>query len=453
MSRLTLHRRGIVQLGLAGLAAAVLPKPAIGNITGRGRARSCILLYMDGGPSHIDLLDLKPQAPADIRGPYQPLPTSVPGIQIGELMPLTARQMHRLLLVRSMRHDQTVHDPAVYQMLTGYKHVSSAGDLRVEETDLPHIACAVSQADRQPAALPRALHLPDKMKMNGRILPGQNHGILTSSYDSLQIDVSHADDVALPPFARPSYWEKSRLQNRTELLSRLTTGLQHLGDDARRLENFRQQAFELAAMPNLAAAFDLDREPDQVRDQYGRHRHGQSVLLARRLVEAGARFVTVYWGNEDQDWADGRGSRPANNPWDTHRNHFPLVKDSLAPRADQTLAALIDDLAERGLLSETLVVWMGDFGRTPSISRPWASRDHWPFAFSLLLAGGGLKAGEVFGSTDKHAAEVVDDPITPADLTATILEALGIDPATSIADAQGRPHRLSPGRIQQSWFA
>lgn len=193
MHRLVLHRRGIVQLGLAGLASAALPKPASGNLaTPRGRARSCILLYMDGGPSHIDLLDLKPHAPADVRGPYRPFPTSVPGIQIGELMPLTARQMHRLLLVRSMRHEETVHDPAVYQMLTGYKHVSSAGDLRVEETDLPHIACAASQADRQPAALPRALHLPEKMKMNGRILPGQNHGILASSYDSLQIDVSHA---------------------------------------------------------------------------------------------------------------------------------------------------------------------------------------------------------------------------------------------------------------------
>jgi uncharacterized protein (DUF1501 family) len=176
------------------------------------------------------------------------------------------------------------------------------------------------------------------------------------------------------------------------------------------------------------------------------------VLLARRLVEAGTRFVTVYWGNEEQDWADGRGPRLANNPWDTHRNHFPLVKDDLVPRADQTLAALLSDLGERGMLDETLVLWMGDFGRTPYISKPWASRDHWPFAFTVLLAGAGVKAGSVLGATDRLAAQVTDHPVSPADLTATMLWALGVDPGHSVPAASGKPHRLSLGRALTECF-
>jgi uncharacterized protein (DUF1501 family) len=170
------------------------------------------------------------------------------------------------------------------------------------------------------------------------------------------------------------------------------------------------------------------------------------VLLARRLVEAGARFVTVYWGQEMQDWADGRGPRLANNPWDTHRNHFPLVKDELLPRADRALAALVEDLHERGLLGETLVVWMGDFGRTPRIDRKYASRDHWPAANTVLFAGGGVPGGAVYGQTDRHAAEVTDCPVSPADLTATIFRALGVDPRALIQDRRGQPQALSEGR-------
>jgi arylsulfatase A-like enzyme len=170
------------------------------------------------------------------------------------------------------------------------------------------------------------------------------------------------------------------------------------------------------------------------------------------LVEAGTRFVTVYWGSEDQDWADGRGLRSANNPWDTHRNHFPLTKDSLCPRADQAFSTLLEDLAERELLESTLVVWMGDFGRTPTISKPWASRDHWPHAFTILLAGAGVRAGSIYGTTDERAAEVIDGPVSPADLTATILHTLGIDPHLTISTASGAAHRLSPGHVIDEWF-
>lgn len=437
-------RRELLQIGSIGLSGLTLPRALRADAARPAPARSCLLLYMDGGPSQIDLFDLKPHAPAEIRGPYQPIETSVPGIQLGELLPHTARVMQHLALVRSVRHTETVHDPAVYQMLTGYKHTSSAGGQEVEDTDLPHLSSAFVAADRTPAVMPKSLRLPESMRMEARLLPGQLGGTLGPTFDPLPIDVSPDLTIDRPSFARERDVSATRLSRRAELLRHF----QHEVADRKgdRVEAFQQQALEILASPQIETAFDLDQEPAVLRDRYGRHRHGQSVLLARRLIEAGARFITVYWGREPQDWADGRGARPANNPWDTHRNHFPLMKDSLVPRADQTLAALVDDLHQRGLLHETLVVWMGDFGRTPRISKPWASRDHWPDAFSVLMAGGGVPGGIVHGSTDAWAAQVTSAPVTPADLTATIFNQLGIDPHATVADANGRPHVLSHGQ-------
>ncbi|MBS0261131.1 MAG: DUF1501 domain-containing protein [Planctomycetes bacterium] len=445
-----ISRRRVLQAGSIGLtgcgASSLLPQ--IGRASASRRAKACILLYLDGGPSHIDLLDLKPAAPAEIRGPWQPIATSVPGLQIGELLPRLARQMQHVCLVRSVRHEELVHDPAVYQMLTGYKHLSSAGGLKVEETDLPHAAAALGCADQRSAVMPQIIHLPELMQMEARVLPGQQGGVLGATYDPFLVSVSAAGQVQSPDFALCPGVTIERLQQRAtlrEVLDRTGSARVEIAGAAR-LESFQRQAQEIVATPRVDRAFQLDRESPRLRDQYGRNRHGQSVLLARRLVESGARFVTVYWGHEPQDWADGRGERPANNPWDTHRNHFPLVKESLAPRADQALAALLEDLSGRGLLDETLVVWMGDFGRTPRISQPWASRDHWPHAFSVLLAGGGLQGGLVYGATDEHAASVIDAPVSPADLTATMFDLLGVNPRTRVRGARGGWHQLSAGR-------
>lgn len=402
---------------------------------------------MDGGPSHIDLLDLKPNAPAEIRGPYSEISTSEPGIRIGELLPLTAQQMHRAVLIRSVRHDEVVHDPAVYQMLTGFKHVSSAGGLKVEVTDLPQMATAFVAADRSPASMPKYVELPQTMTMDGRVLPGQDAGVLGRTFDPFRIAVESDGSVRQPDFERDPQVSLSRLEGRARLLERYDDQLTRIETtkDLIHMDGFQRQALEILRSPQMFLAFDLDHEPPSLRDRYGRNRHGQSVLLARRLIEAGSRFVTVYWGSEEQDWADGRGLRRANNPWDTHRNHFPLVKDSLAPRADRALATLLQDLSDRNLLDETLVVWMGDFGRTPRIAKEWASRDHWPHAFSIIMAGGGLPAGRVYGQTDKFAQDVEEDPVSPADLTATIFDLLGIEPRTTVKDATGRPHQLSEG--------
>lgn len=439
-------RRRLLQIGAIGFSGLTLPRALRGG-TPTVRAKSCLLIYLDGGPSHIDLFDLKPDAPDEIRGPYRPISTSAPGIQIGELLPNVARQMHHVALLRSVCHEETVHDPAVYQMLTGFKHVSSAGGLTVEDTDLPHIASAFCAADRSVAVMPKAIELPETMKMDARVLPGQNSGILGATFDSLHVEVSPAGEVIKPDFGSHADVSRPRLAGRVALLEQFNQHISRLRQTrtVERFDTFQQQALDILAASQIEQAFDLEREPANLRDRYGRHRHGQSALLARRLIEAGARFVTVYWGREPQDWADGKGSRPANNPWDTHRNHFPLVKDSLLPRADQTLASLLDDLHDRGLLKETLVVWMGDFGRTPRISKPWASRDHWPHAFSMILAGGGIRGGTVHGATDGHASFVTDSPVTPADITATLFHALGVAPHTVVRDASGRPHRISRG--------
>jgi Protein of unknown function (DUF1501) len=415
---------------------------------------ACILIYLDGGPSHIDLFDLRPNAPAEIRGPFQPIVTSVAGTTVCEHLPRLSQRMHRIFQVRSMRHTETVHDPAVYQMLTGYKHLSSAGGLEVEAIDMPHMACAFQQADRTAAVMPKVFHTPDIMRMESRVLPGQGSGILSSAFAPWLVPIDRDGQVEQPRLRGYEDLPRERLLRRTSLVEQLNSEVRqlHALATANRLDRFRQQALDIVTSPQVQAAFNLDSEPSAVRDLYGRHRHGQSVLLARRLVEAGARFVTVYWGNEEQDWADGRGSRLANNPWDTHRNHFPLSKDSLCPRADQALSSLLDDLADRGLLQSTLVIWMGDFGRTPYISKPWASRDHWPHAFTVLLAGAGVRAGEIYGETDRHAAEVINKPVSPADLTATVFASLGVDPGQSILAATNETHRLSHGRMMHEWF-
>jgi hypothetical protein len=403
---------------------------------------------MDGGPSHIDLWDLKPDAPAEIRGPIGSIATSLPGVRVCENLPHTARQMHRLTQIRSVCHTETVHDPAVYQMLTGRKHISSAGDLTVQPDDAPQIGTAFGYADRRPAVMPKVIELPETMRMQARILPGQNAGFLGSTHDPFRVSVTREGRVVPPEFDAREDVSPARLARRASLLQQVNDRLGELDRRARVIEfdRFQRQALELLARPQIRQAFDLEREPAALCERYGINRHGQSVLLARRLVEAGARFVTVYWGKEMQDWADGRGPQLANNPWDTHRNHFPLLKDELLPRADRALAALVDDLHERGLLSSTLVVWMGDFGRTPRIDRKYASRDHWPHANTVLLAGAGLPAGLIHGRTDRHAAEVTEHPVSPADLTATIFHLLGVDPRTPIPDPQGRPFTLSEGR-------
>jgi hypothetical protein len=278
--------------------------------------------------------------------------------------------------------------------------------------------------------------------------------MLAAQFDPFPVDISADGVLAKPAIHRLAELSAGRLLDRASLLAQFDKRMDGRIDreEAARLDDYHEQAISILTGPSVQQAFDLERESEVAHVMYGRHRQGQSLLLARRLVEAGARFISVYWGPDEQDWADGQSPKMAGNPWDTHRNHFPLLRDSIFPRFDQALAALITDLADRGLLDETLVVWMGDFGRTPRISRPWASRDHWPAAFTVMLAGGGVKGGCVFGRTDKIAAEVTENPVSPADLTATIFAALGIAPDTVIRAGDGSFIKPSTGRVVPTLF-
>ena len=445
-----LHRRDVLHIGTISVAtAATLTSRSPASVkrgNPRLRAKSVILLFMDGGPSHIDLFDRKPEAPAEIRGPFDSIATTVPGTFVCEHLPKIANQMHRICQVRSVRHTDAIHDPAVYLTLTGRRHPTPLGGLRVSPDDAPHVGSLFATLDQSRTSVPKVIELPETMKMEARTLPGQNAGFLGTAPNPFRVTVTPEAEVIPPDVMLPPNVDVDRLLLRGNLRPALDRRLSELeSNPATGFNAARRQAIDMLGSTAIRAAFDLSREPEKLRDAYGRHRHGQSVLLARRLVEAGAKFVTVYWGREPQDWADGKGARPANNPWDTHRNHFPLTKNTLAPRADQTLSALLTDLRERGRLDDTLVVWMGEFGRTPTISKPWASRDHWPHANTILLAGGGAPGGQIIGRTDRRAAEVTESPVSPADVVATMLAALGTDPHHEIHDRQGRPFLASDG--------
>ena len=450
-------RRGVLSLGCLGLASLGLPGGlhAAAPQPKSPRAKSVLLLYMDGGPSHLDMFDPKPGAPAEIRGPVSSIASSVPGTLVGEHLPNVARQMHHLAQVRSVRHQDLPHDQAVYRVLTGYRHDIQAGGLKVQNTDRPHMSCAFNRAGVSAVAMPKTIQIPGPMRIDARILPGQNAGVLGARWNPFPVHVTRDGDVVPPNLARVESVTEARLGQRRELLGKLR--------DRRQLDNvvattefaaLQEQAIRILQKPSIHDAFNLDHEPAALRDSYGRDRHGQSTLLARRLIEAGARFVTVYWGKEIQDWAGPFKPMLVNNPWDTHRNHFPLIKDSLIPRADRTLAALLADMSDRGLLDDTLVIWMGEFGRSPRISKIFATpgREHWPHAFTILMAGAGTRGGLVHGATDRYAEYVTDDPVSPEDVTATIFDALGIDPHQSVPSRNDQ-HQLSTGHPITSLFS
>ncbi|MCH2371678.1 MAG: DUF1501 domain-containing protein [Pirellulales bacterium] len=411
------------------------------------RAKSVLLLHMDGGPSHIDLFDLKPNAPAEIRGPGSPIQTSVPGVVVGDYLPKLAKQMHHVAQVRSMTHKDIPHDQAVYHMLTGYRHNIKAGGLKVEPTDHPHIASSFYKADKDPTTLPASIAIPEPMRIEARMLPGQNAGRLGARWNPFPVHVTRSGQVIPPDLGQLASVTKTDLRQRFELLGKLQNS--SLNTNVRESSEFQalqRRVLGILEQPSIQEAFDLSKESEQTHALYGRDRHGQSTLLARRLVEAGARFVTVYWGKEMQDWGPSWEPMLANNPWDTHRNHFPLIKDSLLPRADRTFAALLEDMNDRGLLDDTLVIWMGEFGRSPRISSIFETpgREHWPHAFTLLLAGAGVNGGSVYGKTDRFAEYVTENPVSPADFSATIYDALGIDPHTVI-EGRHESHQLSTG--------
>ena len=407
--------------------------------TGRtGKARACILLYAYGGPSHLDVWDLKPDAPREIRGEFRPTATRVPGVRISEHLPRLAALAHRYAIVRSVHHRDNDHAVGAYLALTGYSHPRSA-ILGIEPPaspqDMPSLGSIVSRL--RPARKPvfSYVTLGELRHLGNFDSMGQNAGCLGRAYNPFTVPFQRPGNGELDLSGVRSVMARAdarRLDERRQLLHAMGRhgSLRQASDGMRNLDSFTQRAFELLSSPAGRHAFELAREPQRVRDAYGPAPFAQSCLLARRLVEAGVPLVTVYsFGNRD---------------WDTHGNNFATLKNTLLPPTDRGVSALLEDLHERGLLDETLVVWMSEMGRTPRINKG-AGRDHWSFCYSTVLAGGGIRGGQVYGSSDRTAAYPSTNPVSPADLGATIYHSLGIDPRAHVADQQGRPLVVSTG--------
>jgi len=392
------------------------------------------------------LWDLKPQAPDNIRGEFQPIATKVPGIQIGELLPNIAQHTDKLALIRSVTHTDNNHSTGAHWMLTGHKHRVSAENFGASPSDFPHLGSIVSKLRPSRQSLPSFVALPERIGTTaGAITPGQNGGILGSQYDPFTID-EHPDkpDFKIDMLAQRAGLDDGRVAQRQHLLATLNAQRAELDASPRALalNGYFQRAADLVTSPAARAAFDLSQETDKERDRYGRKTFGQSLLLARRLLVAGVRLVTVYW-HRDMPGVD--------TTWDTHGQNFKQLKERLVPQVDQPIATLLADLQDRGLLNETLVVWSSEFGRTPKINGN-AGRDHWGPCNSIWLAGGGVRGGQIYGSSDKQAAYPADNPVGPADVTATIFHLLGIDPHTQIHDREGRPLAISHGRVIEGLF-
>jgi hypothetical protein len=410
----------------------------------RTSIRSVILYHHYGGPSHLDTWDPKPHAPAEIRGEFGIIPTTIPGYHVTELMPQLARLCDRFTIVRSMTHRTANHNPAVYLSLTGRTSTSDVVQVGATANDWPAYGSVLSKLAPGDGKVPPFVSLPHKAFDQVYTTPGQTGGLLGKRYDPLIIEQDpNSPQFNIQELSLPAELTLGRLESRRELLGIVDRQVRALEADAaiRGMNAYYQRAWNMLTSPEAKRAFNLSEEDPKLRERYGRNKVGQSLLLSRRLIEAGVRFVTCFNGS-----SPGAG-------WDTHANNFPQLKNNLVPPDDQGFSALVEDLENRGLLDSTLVLWVGEFGRKPHIGKAGftaliapGGRDHWPPCYTVVLAGGGAKRGYVYSSSDKIGAYPAEKSVTPADLAATIYWALGIDPAIEVHDPLGRPIRLADGR-------
>jgi hypothetical protein len=449
-----MHRRSLLQLtGLSLLSQIAARRAVAGGRT--PRIKSCLVLFQAGGVSQIDTFDMRPEAPEIVRGEFRPIASNVAGMPVCEHLPLISRHMDKLCVVRSMQHRMLCHNPACYCALAGRavgesKAVSNRTAAKPD--DYPNIGSGVAKFRPSPPDLPSFVSMPFTIFNGPAKTPGQNAGLLGSRFDPFLVNQDpSADDFRVDELHERSDMVQDRYLSRGGLL-------QNLDEQQRRIEQtgvvdalgvYYQRAFSLLTTPRAKAAFDLTQEPAELRDRYGRHLTGQSTLLARRLIEAGVPFVTAYAPVDHIEKVS----------WDTHSNNFPLLKETLLPPADQAFSALLEDMDQRGLLDETLVLWTTEFGRTPKIGYTQSNntanqtgRDHHPQCYSILLAGAGVQGGTYYGRSDKDGWSPAENPVHPGDLGATVYDAFGIDPDQEVHDELGRPHRLIEGTVIPELF-
>ena len=472
VSRRELIRVGGVSLLGLGLpdflrlhAAPTQETAGIGNahasLPGFGAADSVIFIYLQGAPSHIDLWDPKPTAPAEIRGEFAPIATAAPGVYLGEVLPKLARHADKYSLIRSVGckpKGLPNHGSAIYMLMTGHDSVNfSPTGLAVPPSreDLPSVGSAVARFRPTDAGNLGYVTVCGPTKEAGVVGLGQGAGILGGAFDPFQMYDDPTKPLRLDAFSVPAEVSFDRLHNRVDLRrlietqstafgQELESGVRRKSTQADSFDAYYHKALSIIQSNEAVRAFRLEEESVALRDRYGMTRFGQSLLLARRLIEAETRFVQVTWPARSDD-------EPATGPdgsWDTHRNNFPTLRNDRCPIFDMALSAFIEDMHQRGLLKRTLVVAVGEFGRSPKIGSPTTNnvgpggRDHWPDCYSCLITGGGVRPGEIYGESDRFGAYPKSNPVHPFDLICTIFHALGIDPAAEYHDAFNRPRRM-----------
>ncbi|HZZ79965.1 MAG TPA: DUF1501 domain-containing protein [Gemmataceae bacterium] len=447
-----LHRRALFQFGgVSLLSGGLLHMLAAQDRPQRRRAKSCILLFQVGGPYQAETFDPKPDASAEIRGIYQTIATRVTGLRMTDALPRVAEQADKIAILRGLNHTIRCHNPAIYCSLVGREAtdpMAVSNRTAARRTDHPHFASVAARLRPPRTSMPFHVIIPNTTNNGPSKSPGLLGGYLGAAYDPFVLGADPADaDFRVESTVLPDDVNAARFDSRQSLLARFDQDRRHVERNVDAMHTHYQRAFNMLTAPESRAAFDLSRESDRVRDRYGRHTQGQSALLARRLVEAGVPFVSVF-SHVDVD----RGS------WDTHQNHNARVRDLLPP-ADQSFSALLEDLAARGMLDETLVIWMGEFGRTPRMGVNFSNntnntggRDHWCNCYSVVLAGGGVRGGNVVGSSDQFAAYPRERAVHVSELQATIFHLLGIDPRATLYDIQGQFHTICDGNPVMELF-
>ena len=441
-------------LGLGPVARQVLAEgESADRGPGFGRAKSVILVFANGGQSQIDMWDPKPDAPLDVRGAFAPIATRVPGLHFCEHMPRIAQVADRLTVVRSMSHEDLDHGSAAYLALTGCYHIRRSSNPPPSPMDVPTYGAVLRRLRPAERFVYNAIHVNGPALVPREIGPGQDGGFLGRAYEPLVVGDPSEAAGAIPGLAPQAGLPAMRMSDRLSLKETLDRYAQRLEANPQALDLSRlySRAYEMLISPSVRSAFDLEAEAAALRDRYGRHRSGQALLLARRLVEAGVPYINVIWNHTNR----GQDVDPTDTDvygWDTHNDIFDALKDRLLPRFDESFSALIEDLDQRGLLEETLVVCMGEFGRAPRVALEpkfagaTPGRKHWATVYSIVVAGAGVKRGAIVGASDRLGAEPVTERYGPWDIAATMFHSLGIDPRGHYTDTFSRPFAITTGR-------